>query len=111
MSLPRAETTIRVERADNLTGDPYATTPSFSTVVEGVRATFVGPGGTEQHVGGEQETVGAGLRCDPCDLTHRDEVVDESTGDRWEVLWAETRRALGLDHMVVGVRRVQGVAP
>lgn len=74
-----------------------------------VRGVFSSPTGSEVwQAGGGQETVDAVVVCDPATIAHTDQLVDDETGDVWEVAWVRKRYGLGLDHMRVGVNRVTG---
>lgn len=113
MAIPISSTTITVKRpsvgADidpEMSGDDAAD----SNVVTGVRAHISAPSGNESNVGGSQEVIEYPFNCDPCDITNTDRVYDETTGITYEVLWCETRRALGLDHVAGGLRKVAGVS-
>lgn len=61
--------------------------------------------------GGGRAEVDAVILCDrsvAVPITAR--FTDETTGEAWEVVWCDARRGLGMDHLVVGVNRVVGVA-
>lgn len=112
MAIPLATTTITVERTILLaTDDPYDTaTANPETVASGVRAHLSSPGGLELQRGqSAQEDVVWRLACDPCDLTHDCVIVDDATGDRFEIEWARLRTGLGIDHIEAGLRQVTGV--
>lgn len=108
MSIPLATTTISVLRADIDGVDPYDPAPAASTIATGVRAVISSPSGSENIVGAEQETVTFRLDCDPTNLTHHDQVVDETSGETFDVVWARQRSGLGLDYTQAGLRQVQG---
>lgn len=109
MTIPLATTTIAVLRVEaDDTRDGYDARPEPDTVYEGVRAVISAPGGTEQLRGGSQEDVTFGLNCDPVDLLATDQVQDEATDALYEVVWAERRYGLGLDHTVGALRRTTG---
>lgn len=108
MSIPLATTTISVLRRDVDDVDPYDTPPAASTIAAGVRAVIGSPAGAEDITGAEQETVTFRLDCDPTDLQHRDQVVDDQTGDVFDVVWSRDRTGLGLDYTQAGLRQVQG---
>lgn len=106
MSIPIATTTISVERSDqDGTKDAYDGV-SYSTVFSGIRAVIGSPSGAETNAAGSSEDVGARLNCDPIDLRHGDRVVDDQTGERWEVTWTRRRLGLGLDHTVADLRAI-----
>lgn len=110
--IPVAMTTITVKRiAAASSVDPYDHIASAvpETVASGVRAVISAPSGSERVAGASQEDVTFRLNCDPTDLEHTDQVVDDDTGLTYEVIWAEERSGLGLDHTVADLRRVAGV--
>lgn len=112
MAIPVATTTISVERVELLaTSDPYdPATASPETVASGVRAHLSSPGGIElQRGASSQEDVSWRLACDPCDITADCVIVDDATGDRYEVEWARLRTGLGVDHIEAALRQVTGV--
>lgn len=110
MSIPLATTTIAVLRVEADTSrDPYEDAPDPETVLSGVRAVISVPSGTEQVAGGSQEDVTFGLSCDPVDILATDQVQDETTELVYEVVWAERRYGLGLDHTTGALRRSTGV--
>jgi hypothetical protein len=111
VSIPLATTTISVERAlVDPTRDGYDTKPAPAVVVSGVRAHISAPSGTEILAGGSEQRIDRHLDCDSVDLRHYDEVVDEVTGLRYQVVWTESRTGLGLDRVEAGLRRVEGIA-
>lgn len=58
---------------------------------------------------GQTETLEFPLACDPTDLTFRDTVVDEKTGQVYEVQWSTLVSGLpGFEHMVAGLKMVTG---
>lgn len=110
--IPLATTTITVERTELLaTADPYdAVTANPETVASGVRAHLSAPGGIERQRGqSQQEDVAWRLACDPCEMTADCIVVDDATGDRFEIEWARLRTGLGIDHIEASLRQVTGV--
>lgn len=105
--IPLATTTITVEaQTETEPGEGRTAT----TVATGRRAVIGSPGGVERYApGGGSTTITHGLQVGPtpelADATSV--VVDEATGDRYEVVWVAHRTGLGLDHTVAGlVRRV-----
>lgn len=108
MTIPLATTTISVHRYNLDDVDPYDPPPTPTTVAVGVRAVISSPSGTEQVAGGQQEIVTFRLDCDPVDLQHRDQIVDDTTGDVFDVVWARDRTGLGLDYTQADLRRVAG---
>lgn len=109
MTIPIATTTIQVLRVPaDPTRDP--TEPGVEAeVAGGVRAHISTATGSEQLASGAaQERVYFRLAADPCDLEHNDVVVDEATGERYEVQWVRHRQELGMDHVQAGLRQVTG---
>lgn len=104
MAVPLTTTTITITRPA-VVGDPYDAAETTSTVASGVRAHISAPSGREAQRGGEQQTVDKILDADPVDLRHTDRVVDDGTGQTYEVAWVDQREGLGLDHTVAGLRR------
>lgn len=112
MAIPLATTTISVLRvAADPDRDPYAPTPDPETVASGVRAHLSLGLGSETTAGGSQEVVNWRLACDPFDggLHHLDQVLNEQSGSTYEVVFAETREGMGMDHFQAGLRQVTGV--
>jgi Phage head-tail joining protein len=113
MSLPIWSTTITVQRfpADP-TDDPWDEALVWSEVATGVRAHISVLSGREEVAGGSQEIVTFRLDCDPTDIFYQDRVQDETTGDIYEVEWAERRRGnlLGLEHTQAQLKQVTGIA-
>ena len=113
MTVPEARTTITVERPGDVGTDPTdAPVLPPVTVATGVPAVLASPRTAEEGDVGSQETVTWRLLADPCDLTHIDTVVDETTTLRYAVVSGVVRRDVGgeLDHMAADVRRVTGAA-
>lgn len=109
--IPIATTSVRVERvAVDPTRDPYDPKPAPSIVASGIRAHLSAPSGSERLAGGSEQRIDRHLDCDLADVRHYDEVVDEGTGLRYQVVWAESRTGLGLDRVEAGLRRVEGIA-
>lgn len=112
--IPLATTTITVWRSPTDDGaepfDPLDPPEDHEMVVAGVRAHISSPSGDEAVTsGGDREVVQFGLGCDPCDVEHGDVVVDDTTGEQYQVDWAHHRVGLGLDHVTGGLRQVSGV--
>lgn len=89
--IPISTHLIRVERNPvQAAADPWESAPAGQVVIvaEHVRAVIAAAQGSQP--GRETETgsrVVYTVLADPCDLTHRDVVVDEATGDRYPVQW------------------------
>lgn len=96
-----ATTTITVQRPS--AAEPFE--PATWTDGEQVRGHISNPSGIET---GGQEAVEFRLDCEPIALGHDDRVID-ADGAVYEVAWARTRRGLGLDHTVAGLRQIAGV--
>lgn len=80
---------------------------TFTDTATGVPATIGSPSGADRLApGGGSEVIDAVLNCDPIDAGHRDRILDENTGEVWEVVWVQNRRGLGLDHTRAGLKRV-----
>lgn len=109
--IPLSTTTITVYRNtfDEDADPTEVDSGSRTTVAEHVRAQISSPSGRERNIGGSQEIVEFSLSCDPVDLTHLDQVLDEVTGEIYEVTWARQRTGFGLDHTRGGLRAVKGV--
>ena len=91
--IPISTTTIKIERAadrSNIDPEDYDELTDFETVETGVRAVIDTTTGGEGGPSGSVESVTFTLLADPCDLNHLDRVVDEVTGDRYEVVWSVT---------------------
>jgi hypothetical protein len=104
--IPVSTTTIAVYRAaENEPGEGR----TFTRVATGVRANIGALTGTEitRPGGGEMVAVGR-LDCDPTDIAHTDQILDENTSERFEVLWVKKKLGLGLDHIEGSVALVQG---
>jgi hypothetical protein len=112
VSIPLATTTVRVLRPDaGADRDPYDPPGEPSTVAAGVRATISTSSGTEKVAGGSQEVVNFRLACDQYEggLHHKDTIVDERSGEVYNVVWSVTRNGFGLDHFQAGLQQVSGV--
>lgn len=111
--IPLALTTITVRRIPvDPARDPYDAEPEPFIVASGVRAVISSPSARSGEVlaGGSQEHTYFSLACDPVDLTHRDRVLDDRTGEEYEVEWARTRNALGgLDHTQAALYQIRGI--
>ena len=107
--IPLATTTVAVRRSDQDGTKDLTDTLVWTDVRTGVRAVIGSPSGSEVRVRGSQSIVTHRLDCDPIDLDHADRIVDEQTGDVYEVLFATRRSGLGLDHTVAALQIVQDV--
>ena len=109
--IPIATTTVSVWRlpADNAL-DGFDPQPTRVQVASGLRATIGAPSGRASIATGDKVVVGFSLSTDPFDFANDDQLVDESTGETYLLLWARRITALGLDHCMGAVRIVQGAA-
>ena len=87
-------------------GEPAA----YRDIARGVRGVVGGPVGFSAPIGGKQEEVTYRLDLDPTDITYNDEITDETSGQRYRVVWATRRTGMGLNHSVGAVRTVRGDA-
>jgi hypothetical protein len=102
-------TTVTITRP-TASGDPYEAA-TVTTVAAGVRAHIGSPSGTDQHVGGDKEVISAVCYVPAgTDVVRSDLIADDQTGTAYSVVWSTRRRGLGLDHVQVGLRTVQGVS-
>ena len=101
--IPLATTTIAV--LDHVQAEPYEA-ETWPVVSSGTRAVIGAPTGREGRASGSAETIDAVLNADPVQVTHGQRVLDERTGESWDVVWVQDRRGLGLDHVRAGLRRV-----
>src|SRR5882757_10603615 len=106
--LPLALTTITIKRGpvntDGYDPDPAAET----TIATGIRAAVTNKSGTTVLTGGTRVEFTHVLNCDPCDIRGGDTIVDDTTGDIYDTLWATQRPGLGLDHVNGRLRYVTG---
>lgn len=111
MSVFLDTTTIAVTRPSPGSDiDPYVVSDDIAReqIASGIRAHISAPGGREIEAGGSQEVVEWRLYCDLVDLQRTDRVEDENTGETYEVLFASQRLALGMDHVIAGLKKVSG---
>lgn len=99
--------TTTVTVADPIAGDPYE--DSLTTTRTGIPAHVSAPSGTDESVGGDKEIVDAEgyLPAGAC-VTRASRITDDATAITYAVTWVRARRGLGLDHVHVGLRAVQG---
>jgi hypothetical protein len=99
-------------------GDPYAEPYGAPQQVEGdtgVRAVidagvYGASAGTETQAGGEQTRTVLRLLCDPCDLTNKDWVRDDTDGVIYRVVWmVHQAPAHRLAHIQSGIELVEGL--
>lgn len=103
MTIPLATTTITVEATTEAEPGEGRTT---ATVATGVRAVIGSPSGAERYApGGGTSRITHTLNADPCPelVDNTFVVVDELTGQRFEVEWVQHRNGLGLDHTKAGL--------
>ena len=103
MTIPGATTTITVQSP--IQAEPYEAL-TWATVAAGVRAVIGEPDGRESTATGAASTVTDRLTADPVALTHDMQVIDDTTGDIYAVVWAVRRIGLGLEHTTAGLRKV-----
>jgi hypothetical protein len=101
-------TTVTIE--ERSVSEPYEA-PSWTASSSGVPAHIGEPSGAERIIGGSQENIDAVLLAEagtPVWYTSR--ILDEVTGERFEIVWVQDRQGLGLDHVKAGLRRTTGLA-
>jgi hypothetical protein len=118
VSIAIATTRVTVKRPSRpSTEDPYGDgydepedrDDTEATVVANHRATISPAGMTGVSSGGESEVAEFRLTCDPCSMSYLDTVTDETTGQVFDVLWAnETPGVAGLGHVAAGLRTIKG---
>lgn len=111
VTIPLNTSTITVTRIEDAsTTDPYdpaADHPAPTTIASGVRAVISPPSGTAKLVGGDRVVYEAALRCDTTAILPGDVVVD-SGGLTWTVLFASQISALGMTFTSGKLRLVTG---
>lgn len=112
--IPFATTKItvgRIEGAATDSLDPYdpydGAPPAATAVATGIRAVIGPPSASDMLTTGDRVEYSASMRCDVCDLQSRD-VVTETDGSQWVVLWSKRVKAFGADFMHAELRMVQG---
>lgn len=111
MAIPISTTTISVlRRSVDPNRDPADAQPDEVATSTGIAAHISSPSGVESEAGGTQTLMAFRLSADPCDLQHTDRVLDEVTGQIYEVLWSAVFDALELEHVEAGLRQVLGTA-
>lgn len=104
-----ATTTATVTRSAG-TGDPYEAATT-STPYASLPAHFSAPSGDDVAVGGDKEVIQATCYLPAGTTIQRsDSITDNATGQAYAVVWSRPRRGLGLDHVVVGLRAMNGGA-
>ena len=102
-------TTVTIVRPD-ASGDPYEAATTI-TVATGVRAHISAPSGNDLAIGGDKEVISAVAYLPAgTTVTRADQITDDQTGDTYTVAWSHARRGLGLDHVQLGLRAVEGAA-
>lgn len=103
-----ATTTVTVVRTAS--GDPYET-GSTSNAYSALPAHISAPSGSDRVVGGDQEVVSAVAYLPVGTALERtDRITDVATGITYAVVWSRARAGLGLDHVHVGLRAVEGAS-
>lgn len=105
--LPTTAVTVHRVPVDGLR-DGYDPVPAATVLASGIAAHLSAPGGDEDRDGASRELTAVRLLCETTDLLHTDRVVDDSTGDTYEVLAVQHRRGLGLDHTAADLQRITG---
>lgn len=93
--------------------EPYEPGPAGDEVVvaSNVRAQISSPSGREVVAGGSQEIVQFSMSCDPVDLKNTDTVLDQTTNEVYQVVWARKRTSVdgSLDHTRASLKQVTGL--
>jgi hypothetical protein len=118
-----ATTKITVKRSDQIDvsdTDPWERLTEASPLdpplilATGVRASLnIGPFNRAASSGepGDTETLYALMTCDPTDLTFHDLVLDETTGQTWDVVWVFVQPGIaGTGHVQAKLKVVTGLA-
>lgn len=104
MTIPLSTTTITVRQPG--AHEPYET-PTWTILAAGVRAHISAAAGLEREAGGTLTDLVSPFGCDLVDgMDATCQVVDDTTGEVYEVVTVEARRGLGLDRMSGQLRRV-----
>lgn len=115
--IPVATTRISVMAPQPSNIDPWSdgyddpqSDPARTRKARDVRATIsAGAARGSSGGAGEQQSATFSMVCDPTDLTYRDEVLDQITGQTYVVEWVvETPGIAGLGHMQVGLSQNRG---
>ena len=102
-----ATTTVTVR---TITEDEPGEGRTVTSTARHVRAHFSAVSGSEStSPGGGQSTLSGTALLDPCTVAHTDQLVDENTGEVWEVQATRLNRGVGLDHVRCEVKRIEGV--
>lgn len=109
--IPVCTTTITVTRVAGASGD-WDGPPRPVAVAAGVRAHINVPGGSELEGGPTQEQIRCAFQCDVvAGLDHLCRVVDDTTGQAYDVVWVRQVSGFGeLDHMSGQLLAVTGAA-
>lgn len=118
--IPLATTTIDILRDmtpadDNEYDSNHSSQPVSKQVVtaRGIRACINTPLRPREDMGStgtEQVRLRVKMQCDPCDLTHLDEVRDNKTGLIYNVMWVLPRAELGIKYMQCEITLAEGTA-
>lgn len=102
-------TTITLSRST--AGEDYYDSAVPAPVAAAVPAHIGQPSGSDRSPRGESERIAARLTLPPSpELTARDRITDEQTGEAYEVAWCRQRTGAGLDHQVAGLVATKGPA-
>lgn len=107
--IPYSTTTVTVQAVT----EPEPGEGRTATVrAAAVRAVVSDPSGRDIPApGGGREVVHKVLNSDPVSgMDRTDRVVDDTTGDTYEVVWVDQRYEAGMAHTRAGLRRTTGVA-
>lgn len=90
-------------------GDPYEA--ATVTTSDAWPAHISAPSGQDLAIGGDKEVIDAtGYLPAEATVARGDTITDTVTEQAYAVVWRQARRGLGLDHLVVGLRAVNGGA-
>lgn len=108
MSLPLATTTVTVLRLPaDVMRDGYDDPPDRTSVVTGLRAQIGSPSGRESVTAGDRTVATFTLHTDPFEFTASDRIVDEGTGETYDLVWAQRRDGM-LAHTVGALVQATG---
>lgn len=107
--LPLVTTSVTLSRP-SAGVDPYEA-QGYATTVSGVPGTVSQSGQTGRAVGGAQDVEDAfALLAEGTDVRAGDRLVDDTSGETWDVGTVRARYELGLGHVRCGLRRSSGAS-
>jgi hypothetical protein len=107
--IPLASTTLTVYRLpEDSTRDGYDPQPARVQVGTGLRAHIGSPSGRATISDGDRVIVGYTLHTDGFDFQQDDQIVDDTTGITYLLLWAKRTTVFGMDFCQGAVRVVEG---